>query len=66
MLPKKLCKLCEEIENLMNRFWWVSKMENSRGIRWMCWDKLCNPKKFGGMGFRKIKEMNLAMLGKHA
>lgn len=41
-------------------------MDNNTGIRWMCWDKLCQPKKLGGMGFRKIREFNFAMLGKQA
>lgn len=63
MLPNKLC---DDIEKLMNRFWWVSNLDNTRAIRWTYWDKLYVPKKFGGMGFRKIKDMNLAMLGKQA
>lgn len=56
--------LCEEIGRLMNKFWWVSDIEKSGGIRWMSWDKLCVPKKFGGMGFKRIKEFNIALLGK--
>lgn len=32
----------------------------------MAWDHLCYPKKLGGMGFRKIREFNIAMLGKQA
>lgn len=28
LLPKRLC---EEPEKLMNKFWWVSNMENNRG-----------------------------------
>lgn len=62
LLPRTLC---EELELLMNRFWWVSDMDN-KGIRWICWDKLCYPKKFGGMGFWRIREFNIAMLGKQA
>lgn len=56
--------LCEEIERLMNKFWWLSNMEKSSGIRWLAWDKMCSPKKFGGMGFKQIKEFNIALLGK--
>lgn len=63
LLPKKLC---EEIEILMNKFWWLSDVEKSKGIRWMSWSKMCYPKKNGGMGFKRIQEFNLAMLGKHA
>ncbi|XP_019155316.1 PREDICTED: uncharacterized protein LOC109152193 [Ipomoea nil] len=33
-------------------------------IRWSRWSDLCVPKKYGGMGFRRVREMNLAMLGK--
>lgn len=62
LLPKKLC---EEMEVLMNKFWWVSNMEN-KGIRWSSWDQLCYPKKFGGMGFRRVRKFNIVMLGKQA
>lgn len=61
LLPNSLC---EEIERLMNKFWWLSDMEKTGGIRWMAWDKMCVPKKFGGMGFKRIKEFNIALLGK--
>lgn len=52
LLPNSLC---EEIERLMNKFWWLSDMEETRGIRWMAWDKMCVPKKLGGMGLRKLR-----------
>lgn len=59
-------KLCQDIEVLMNKFWWLSDVEKNQGIRWMSWDRMCVPKKFGGMGFKRIREFNLAMLGKQA
>lgn len=31
ILPKKLC---DDMDILMNKFWWVSNVEN-KGIRWM-------------------------------
>lgn len=61
LIPKTLC---EEIERLMNKFWWLSDMEKSNGIRWMAWDRMCFPKKLGGMGFRRISEFNIALQGK--
>ncbi|XP_019172459.1 PREDICTED: uncharacterized protein LOC109167843 [Ipomoea nil] len=30
------------------------------------WDRLCVPKKFGGLGFKELRAFNLAMLGKPA
>ena len=56
--------LCNEIEGMINSFWWGSKKGDSRGINWLAWDPLCVPKKFGGMGFRKLHDFNLAMLSK--
>ncbi|XP_019168052.1 PREDICTED: uncharacterized protein LOC109163801 [Ipomoea nil] len=34
------------------------------GIHWKAWDKLCIPKKYGGLGFKELRAFNLAMLGK--
>ncbi|XP_019179245.1 PREDICTED: uncharacterized protein LOC109174463 [Ipomoea nil] len=56
--------LCDEIEKTMNSFWWGCERRERGGIRWSKWSDLCVPKKFGGMGFRRVREMNLAMLGK--
>lgn len=47
----------------MNSFWWGVR-GRGKGICWNTWADLCKPKKFGGMDFRRVREMNLAMLGK--
>ncbi|XP_019158575.1 PREDICTED: uncharacterized protein LOC109155346 [Ipomoea nil] len=52
------------IERTMNRYWWGSGTD--RGIRWKAWDRLCIPKKYGGLGFKDLKAFNLVMLGKQA
>lgn len=59
-IPKEIC---EDIEVLMNKFWW-GKGEQSRGIPWMCWTRLSVSKDMGGMGFRSLREFNLALLAK--
>lgn len=39
-------------------------MDKSKTIRWMTWERMCFPKKIGGMGIRRISEFNIALLGK--
>lgn len=54
----------EEIQRMLNSFWWGLNNTTSKGIKWLDWDKLSIPKKFGGMGFQNLYAFNLVMLGK--
>lgn len=63
LLPLQMCK---EIEQFMCNFWWESDTRTRKGIHWASWDKICKPKNMGGMGFRKLNDFNLALLGKQA
>ncbi|WOH12050.1 hypothetical protein DCAR_0831548 [Daucus carota subsp. sativus] len=58
LLPKKLC---QEIERILNDFWWSSSSSSTGGIRWMSWDKLSDSKNKGGLGFRSLHGYNLAI-----
>lgn len=59
-LPVSLCK---EIERDIATFWWKVQKDR-RGIHWVSWQRLCQFKKAGGMGFRDLICFNLAMLAK--
>ena len=55
--------LCEDLTSMIWNFWWGQRNEE-RKIAWMSWEKLCTPKSCGGMGFKKLKEFNMALLAK--
>lgn len=38
----------------------------SGGRKWMSWDNLCTVKEEWGLGFKKLREFNVAMLEKQA
>lgn len=61
LIPKTLC---QEIERLINAYWWKSSSNNSQGIRWLAWAKMSMSKKRGGLGFRDLHGFNLSLLGK--
>ncbi|PNY06371.1 ribonuclease H, partial [Trifolium pratense] len=56
--------LGEEIERMMNSFYWGTKKNGGRGINWLRWDKMTVSKDNGGLNFRDLEGFNLAMLGK--
>lgn len=58
-------EICDGIEKRMNSYWWGNE-STGKGIRWMSWDRLCVVKEDGGLGFRKLRDFNVAMLSKQA
>ncbi|XP_073308286.1 uncharacterized protein [Primulina huaijiensis] len=56
----------DELQRIMNSFWWGSQPDGNRGIKWLSWERLCTRKIHGGMSFRNLESFNLAMLGKQA
>lgn len=51
--------LCQELERMMNSFWWGSNEASRKGIRWLSWTN-----NLGGLGFKDLFGFNLALLGK--
>jgi len=56
--------ITEDIEKMLNSFWWGMKNEGRGGFRWLSWERIIMRKEWGEMGFCYIHGFNLAMLGK--
>ena len=52
---------------MMNSFWWGrNQREKKKGINWVAWDRLCLPKKEGGLDFKKLHLHNASLVAKQA
>ncbi|KAM6574738.1 hypothetical protein CsatA_023065 [Cannabis sativa] len=58
-----LVETCNEIKQLMCKFWWRSS-KNNKGIHWKKWDRLTVHKSKVGMGFRNLRDFNLSLICK--
>ena len=58
-------EVCDRIEKRINSFWWGSGQSN-KGVKWMSWERLCDAKEAGGLGFKKLRTFNVAMIAKQA
>lgn len=55
--------IISSIESLFNKFFWGGS-EDHRKISWIGWKTICSRKEYGGLGVRRMKDFNLALLGK--
>lgn len=60
LLPKSLC---QDIEKMLNIFWWNSSSSNRKWVNWLSWNAMSMSKSKGGMGFRSLYDFNITLLG---
>ncbi|KAG8638764.1 hypothetical protein MANES_14G060250v8 [Manihot esculenta] len=48
----------------MNSFFWGNGNDTGGGIRWFRWKRLAVPKVAGGLGYRDLRQFNLALVAK--
>lgn len=55
--------VCNKLDATVRDFWWGHDL-GTRKLHLIGWDKICQPRSNGGLGFRKFSTLNQAMLTK--
>lgn len=59
------CSIYKDLERYIRNFLWSGSYNNHSKAK-VAWEDVCKPKKEGGLGIRKLQEMNLALMAKWA
>lgn len=58
-------KVIETLERIMRKFLWTGSNVGNK-VHWVCWDRVTTPKKYGGLGIKRLEVVNEALLFKWA
>lgn len=61
LLPSNLC---EDLDAIVQKLWWESKLNASGFLAVKAWKDLYKPKEMGALGFRRFKDLNMALATK--
>lgn len=56
--------ICTNIDSLIHKFRWGYKLDDEKHFSLHFWNKICSPKLNGGMGIKKMQELNFPLLSK--
>lgn len=63
-LNKLSVSWCRDVDKLARRFFWIGNAPKALFFTLIGWNKICVPKACGGIGFRKLEDINKAMVCK--
>ena len=55
--------ICNKMDAIVRSFWWGHETGDKK-LHLINWDKICKPKRWGGLGIKKFSLMNQALLEK--
>ena len=60
-----LVAVLEEIESICRKFSWT-RSNSKRGVHLVAWEDVCQCRKNGGLGLRRLRPWRIALTSKHA